>query len=114
MHLLSAAAPVAAVDLVRRSRDFSNSTAQEAVIHAPSGRVAELAEPLLNLEDTPFREARSQLELSEDALLLQSVELYQLLRSSRESVMAGEALHAGGGRLRQRRWPPHYERKSIE
>ena len=86
----------AAVDLVRKYRDFSNSTAQEAVIHARR-RVAELAEPLLNLEDTPFREARSQLELSEDALLLQSVELYQLLRSSRESVMAGEALHAGGG-----------------
>jgi energy-coupling factor transporter ATP-binding protein EcfA2 len=86
----------AAVDLVRKYRDFSNSTAQEAVSRARR-RVAELAAPLWNLADAPFGEARAQLELSEDALLLRSVELYEHLRSSRESVTPGEELHAGGG-----------------
>jgi energy-coupling factor transporter ATP-binding protein EcfA2 len=81
----------AALDLLRKYRDFCNSTAQEAIGRG-NGRLAELARPLVDLDSSPFTEATAQLEAGEDVLLLRAVRLFEELDRCRGRVNRNEPL----------------------
>jgi hypothetical protein len=79
------------VELLRKYREFSNSTAQEAIGRA-NGRLAELSRPLMNFDSVPFAEARAQLETGDDVLLQQAVKLFEQINSCRDRVNRNEPL----------------------
>jgi energy-coupling factor transporter ATP-binding protein EcfA2 len=80
----------AAVELLRRYKDFCNSSAQEAITRA-NRKLATVAAPFLQLDTRALAETQALLQTADDAILRRAVTAFGNLQLLRDAIVRKES-----------------------